>query len=951
MQAKTKHLLALLLSMAMVLALLPASAFADGSVPFSVTANGEEITAITSQDRIWYNWDGSEMNITVYTVSVPEGTAEATLDFPEEKQWTYYTSSGEYIADGDTSWVASASHTVALQDSNSDGELDAISVQIPESYSPEYCILFAYAAAQPPEESCLSVKDDAPVSAEVTAGGLYQLKLAAVFADAESHSLSYSFESTVENEHTKIVDDIFFFSVKEDGTYEVTFTAACDEAEVSHMLSVTVTPAPEGIAAQYGYDETAKSSVTVYVTLSNDGYPILAADGTPFAHKKITVPYFDLGLYGLEDYYRYGTENGKGPYVDDTVIQRPTGLHLYLYLLERYYMGLPEEQCCLGASSGVLSYAEETEVLYMDGSLAYESDGKRALYTSGGATSIYMVNFFGHSENLMYFRNHCYPLMDAGWGSTSDYILLSDGDAWDVGLFSDWTFNANGKFACFDQDAYTAEAGESITVSTKGWGTTAAAVDFTALNDDALSVAIYNSDWEQIEDLSYSGGNSITFKTPEENGTYYLMALDHNATDISARIAPATARLTVGNGAEEETAAVSRILLNTYEETLIKGTTLQLTPSVLPAEASGWTIGWSSSDSTVVTVSESGLVTAVGEGEATVTAAIGDISASCKVNVAIHNSAPSVVAGSPTMAKIKTNTDHTVNVASMFTDAEQSDLTYSVSVCKASGLTGAWNYLFETVLSGYSTEVVDGAYTVSFKETGIYALKITAGDGKLSTTHTYVMTVVDNDAGTVSLGDGITADIFNVVVVDASTSFVEGFEIQYKGTHDAYIHDIVLSRSTLSGTPSKKLSFTYLDGFSLTQYESTGAVGSTFSFRGDMALFVHDRTSAEETVTCHYLRFHTECAEHKDADGNSVCDSCTMKLESEEKTAYGDLDGNGSINMADVALVLQYIDGAALTDAQFAAADVNGDSYVNMMDVSLMLQYIDGAVTAFPKEQ
>ena len=46
------------------------------------------------------------------------------------------------------------------------------------------------------------------------------------------------------------------------------------------------------------------------------------------------------------------------------------------------------------------------------------SGGYNALTLSGSATSLYMRNFWGHDENLMYFRNHVYPLMSAGVGAT-----------------------------------------------------------------------------------------------------------------------------------------------------------------------------------------------------------------------------------------------------------------------------------------------------------------------------------------------------------------------------------------------------------------------------------------------------------------------------------------------------------------------------------------------------
>ena len=320
--------------------------------------------------------------------------------------------------------------------------------------------------AEGEETACLTVRESAPAEATTKVGSLYQLKLADVFQDAEDHSLSYSFTCSVRNDKIKIKDGVFYFSVPNTGSYDVTLKATCAGTSVSHKLTITVEPASEGIAAQYGYKETAASAVTVYVTVSNDGMPLMDDSGTVLSHRKVTVPYFDLGSYGLQDFYRLSTDGGKGPYTGGNVIQRPTGLHLYIYLLERYYMGLPEAQCGKG-TSGVLNYSESKGILYMDGTPAYDSTGKKALEITGSATSLYMVNFWGHDENLMYFRNHCYPYMSAGWGATSDYILLSDGDTWDVAMFSNWDFYHTGYFAKFDQDAYTVEVGKSLTVSTQ----------------------------------------------------------------------------------------------------------------------------------------------------------------------------------------------------------------------------------------------------------------------------------------------------------------------------------------------------------------------------------------------------------------------------------------------------------------------------------------------------
>lgn len=64
------------------------------------------------------------------------------------------------------------------------------------------------------------------------------------------------------------------------------------------------------------------------------------------------------------------------------------------------------------------------------------------------------------------------------------------------------------------------------------------------------------------------------------------------------------------------------------------GSTVQLTATVAPDEATEKSVNWSSSDTNVATVDKDGLVTVVGEGTAiiTVSTVVGDISATCVVN-------------------------------------------------------------------------------------------------------------------------------------------------------------------------------------------------------------------------------------------------------------------------------------------------------------------------------
>ena len=414
-------------------------------------------------------------------------------------------------------------------------------------------------------DPCVAVKAGAVTTGKVVAGSLLEIKLGDIFQDADGHTLTYTLTNQASfGPQTKVAGGTLYVSEKDPGTYEPKVKATCANGKsITVTFTITVKEAPHGLDAQYNYDETPAKEVTVYVTISNDGVPIKGRDGTVLCHKAITVPYFDLANYGLEEFYRYHTENGEGKYIDENIVERPTGLHLYLYLLERYFIGLPEEKCCKGAypRDALASFKLGEDVSYMDETPAYTADSFAALTITGSPTSLYMANFWGHDENLMYYRNHCFPYMSPGWGSTSDYIVLSDGDTWDVAMFTNWSFwSSGGAFTCFDQDAYNARPGMEMTVNTQAYGTTFEGSDFYPFSN--LDVFLYNDKWEQIEQYKEAadGKSTFSFTAPTEEGTYYLVGMDPNRTipkDDSggtnyAKIAPATAILNVAADAELE---------------------------------------------------------------------------------------------------------------------------------------------------------------------------------------------------------------------------------------------------------------------------------------------------------------------------------------------------------------------------------------------------------------
>ena len=405
--------------------------------------------------------------------------------------------------------------------------------------------------------ACVTVKDGAKTAYEVATGGLLTVRLDELFQDSGSHGLTYTLDGGDYGTQTKVTTDkdgsaILSFTNPTAGTYTPTITATCAEkAAASVQLTITVNEAADGDAAQYGYDETDAASVKVYVTVSHDGIPLMGNEGTVLSHLELDVPYFDLDKQDLSEFYRYHTENGQGGYVDDQVVKRPTALHLYLYLLGVYYLGLTPEQVINGDEI-IKGHDGGVGVTDMNGGQPYD-DSSLALNITGSATSMYMQQFWGHDENLMYYRNHVYPLMSAGWGATADYVLLSDGDTIDVAMFSNWSFWQSGAFAAFDRDSYAVRPGGSLTVQTQKYDTRSVADGGTESFEPitGLTVKVYDADWREVGEVAaHSGDRSSYTYTFEKAGTYYLLATDPNAGTEDACYAPATARVTVGGGAK-----------------------------------------------------------------------------------------------------------------------------------------------------------------------------------------------------------------------------------------------------------------------------------------------------------------------------------------------------------------------------------------------------------------
>ena len=185
-----------------------------------------------------------------------------------------------------------------------------------------------------------------------------------------------------------------------------------------------------------GVKEKVLKPVTVYFSFSHDDtFESCEQSGQVMALKEVTVPYFDLELYGLENFYfaseNYGPASGDptggpgsalDPGTKEFAYGKITMLHLFIYATEVYYLGIDPADAGKGylANNGIM--------------------GTDTFNYTGSTGSIFLQNIWNYDLNLNYYLNYEYPLASAGWGSTCDQILLREGDIVTLGHFSDWSF-------------------------------------------------------------------------------------------------------------------------------------------------------------------------------------------------------------------------------------------------------------------------------------------------------------------------------------------------------------------------------------------------------------------------------------------------------------------------------------------------------------------------------
>ena len=121
--------------------------------------------------------------------------------------------------------------------------------------------------------------------------------------------------------------------------------------------------------------------------------------------------------------------------------------------------------------------------------------------------------------------------------------------------------------------------------------------------------------------------NNENIATVDENGLVTAVALGECDITATCQGVSATCHITV------KPILPQSIILSSEYESIFIGETLQLTATVLPENTTDKTVTWTSSDETIATVDQNGLVTTVDLGECDITATCQGVSATCQIEV------------------------------------------------------------------------------------------------------------------------------------------------------------------------------------------------------------------------------------------------------------------------------------------------------------------------------
>lgn len=370
--------------------------------------------------------------------------------------------------------------------------------------------------------------------------------------------------------------------------------------------------------------------------------------------------------------------------------------------------------------------------------------------------------------------------------------------------------------------------------------------DFYVNTDGRIGiVAILNdNDKDKLADGNVA---KISFKVKDTaKGDIGLKVKNLEFCDVNSEDIP-TSEISVTKDNDAQIKVVvpaTGITVDKTATTIVKGATDKLTATLVPADANG-TITWSTSDSSVATVSSDGTVTAVKNGTATVTAKCGDLSAQTKVTVinplkaiTITGTTHSIKKGQTTQLGLTYDpADTTDSVAATWTSSNT-----SVATVSKTGLVTALKDGSTTIKATVGN--VSSTYDIAVKEVKLTEIKmeekalIHKGNTKALTVEYTPADTTDDKTVAWSSSDSTVASVDNNGIVTAVkpgsaviTAKVGNYQATCAVTVDAPLKEIVPEKAIIDMVKKQTANIAY----SVVPADTTDSKDVTF-------------TSSDETV-------------------------------------------------------------------------------------------------------
>ncbi|MDO5853417.1 MAG: Ig-like domain-containing protein [Thermoplasmata archaeon] len=330
---------------------------------------------------------------------------------------------------------------------------------------------------------------------------------------------------------------------------------------------------------------------------------------------------------------------------------------------------------------------------------------------------------------------------------------------------------------------------------------------------------------------------STATKSASGTTTYVFSGWDGDYTQVMSDTVVTATFTTVG------TSAVTGVSITDTTSTMRAGTSYQLTATVLPMDSRNKSVSWSSSDTSVATVSTGGLVTGVAAGTVTITVVTAEGGYSDSVTITVRPAAGSAESVS-------------LSATSVILQAGESvTLTATVSPSDAVNKSVSWSS------SDTSVATVSSTGAVTAVSPGSATITVTTSDGGYTAickvrvyTEENIQSLMEDDQS------GIEGDEFTSSVSQSQAALLNGSSSGFTLTTD--IGSVSLSSDVVASLSS---------GFSLTValYDHSGLSSAQSKAVGDRTVYqylVNGSDSADlggtATVTMPYTL----------ADGESAAD-------------------------------------------------------------------------------